>query len=113
MPASTHTLADGESACVNALARMCKEVWGGCPGRVVVRERARAHPSSVVIGSLRHCRVGRRGHVVIVIEREREREHRRSRVVERARAHRCQAEAEGEGDHESTASSSLSLLERV
>ena len=46
MPASAHTLADGESACVNALARMCKEVWGGHPGRVVVRERARAHPSS-------------------------------------------------------------------
>ena len=52
MPASTHTLADGESACVNTLACMCKEVWGGRPGRVVVRERARAHPSSLCC---RHC----------------------------------------------------------
>ena len=52
MPASMHTLADGESVCVNMLARMCKEVWGGHPGRVVVRERARAHPSS---SCCRHC----------------------------------------------------------
>ena len=43
MPASTHTLADSESVCVNMLAHMCKEVWGGCPGHVVIRERARAH----------------------------------------------------------------------
>ena len=52
MPASAHTLADGESACVNTLARMCKEVWGGRSGRVGVRERARVHPSS---SCCHHC----------------------------------------------------------
>ena len=52
MPVSVHTLADSESACVNTLTHMCKEVWGGCPGHVVVRERARAHPSSLCC---RHC----------------------------------------------------------
>ena len=36
MPVSAHTLADGESAHVNMLAHMCKEVWGGCPGHIVV-----------------------------------------------------------------------------
>ena len=52
MPASARTLADGDSACVNVLACMCKEVRGGRPCRVVVRERARAHPSS---SCHRHC----------------------------------------------------------
>ena len=52
MPVSVHTLADGESACVNTLVCMCKEVWGGCSGRVVVRERARVHPSS---SCCHHC----------------------------------------------------------
>ena len=45
MPTSVHTLIDGDSACVNVLACMCKEVQGGQPCCIVVRERTRVHLS--------------------------------------------------------------------
>ena len=54
MPGFASECAYTESVCVNVLTRMCKEVWGGHPGCIVVRERARAHHD---LSSLccRHC----------------------------------------------------------
>ena len=43
MPASAHTLADSDSACVHVLARKCKEVRGGVASSQGRRARARRH----------------------------------------------------------------------